>query len=308
MKKDVPVKYPHSASLFQFCRQVLDHKFGDVRVIDQDVGQILGFDPADCSHWKKGKKNIRSIQAIKSISEHLGIDEKLVVDVASGELDQWEAFHEYDGYGNFNIDNNVYEEAKKDFYRKQANTWTREKEQEFRQYFSLQKEKITSIVEEIHKKINFNEAPLYLPEIVASWPDLTLRPQKTEDETVLPNQSTIKILESENNFEIQYPAVEKMRPWMRFQIAKAMATYFFKKYNLSTPSTIEGVGDHILEVQANVFASRLLVPDQLIEKGLTEVNITRDIISQLAEVFWVSRTFMNLRLKEYLEAQRKTSI
>ena len=54
MKKDVPVKYPHSASLFQFCRQVLDHKFGDVRVIDQDVGQILGFDPADCSHWKKG--------------------------------------------------------------------------------------------------------------------------------------------------------------------------------------------------------------------------------------------------------------
>ena len=58
MKKDMAVKYPHSANLFQFCRKVLDHKFGGIRVIDQDVGQILGFDPADCSHWKKGKKNI----------------------------------------------------------------------------------------------------------------------------------------------------------------------------------------------------------------------------------------------------------
>ena len=90
MKKESTVKYPHSASLFQFCRKVLDHKFGGIRVIDQDVGQILGFDPADCSHWKKGKKNIRSIQAMKSIANHLGVDEKLVVDVASGEIADWE--------------------------------------------------------------------------------------------------------------------------------------------------------------------------------------------------------------------------
>ena len=82
MKSEVTAKYPNSACLFQFCRKVLDHKFGGIRVIDQDVGQILGFDPADCSHWKKGKKNIRSIQAMKSIADHLGVDEKLVVDVA----------------------------------------------------------------------------------------------------------------------------------------------------------------------------------------------------------------------------------
>ena len=86
MKKETVAKYPHSANLFQFCRKVLDHKFGGIRVIDQDVGQILGFDPADCSHWKKGKKNIRSIQAMKSIADHLEVDEKLIVDVASGEI------------------------------------------------------------------------------------------------------------------------------------------------------------------------------------------------------------------------------
>ena len=59
MAKDVDlsqVRYPNSVSLFLFCRHVLDHKFGGIRVIDQDIGQILGFDPADCSHWKRAKR------------------------------------------------------------------------------------------------------------------------------------------------------------------------------------------------------------------------------------------------------------
>src|SRR6185436_2984483 len=136
MKKAQEVKYPHSANLFQFCRKVLDHKFGGIRVIDQDVGQILGFDPADCSHWKKGKKNIRSIQAMKSIAEHLGVDEKLVVDVASGDLDDSEAFFEYSGYGALSIDAKVFEAAKKDFYRRHAGSWTKDRENEFKDYFN----------------------------------------------------------------------------------------------------------------------------------------------------------------------------
>ena len=115
MTRGVDIKYPNSLNLFQFCRRVLDHKFGGIRVIDQDVGQILGFDPADCSHWKKGKKNIRSIQAIKTIADHLGVDEKLVVDVASGEISDCEAFHEYSGYGSSLLDSKVYEARRRIF-------------------------------------------------------------------------------------------------------------------------------------------------------------------------------------------------
>ena len=37
MKKAADIKYPHSANLFQFCRRVLDHKFGGIRVIDRFV-------------------------------------------------------------------------------------------------------------------------------------------------------------------------------------------------------------------------------------------------------------------------------
>ena len=174
MKKTAEIKYPNSANLFQFCRKVLDHKFGGIRVIDQDVGQILGFDPADCSHWKKGKKNIRSIQAMKSIAEHLGVDEKLVVDIASGEIEDSEAFFEFSGYGLFTVDAKLFEGAKKDFYRKNASDWSQDKEKEFRETFDVNIEAIEKIVSEIHTKINFQEAPLYLPEVVSHYTDLNL--------------------------------------------------------------------------------------------------------------------------------------
>ena len=47
---------------------------GNIKVIDQDVGSILGYDPADCSHWKKGKKNIKTLGVFQSISRYLNID------------------------------------------------------------------------------------------------------------------------------------------------------------------------------------------------------------------------------------------
>jgi len=57
MKKADENRYPHSADLFRFCKEALNikHNF-EVKVIDQHVGAMLGYDPADCSHWKKAKR------------------------------------------------------------------------------------------------------------------------------------------------------------------------------------------------------------------------------------------------------------
>src|SRR5690606_19616207 len=182
MKKGLEVKYPNSASLFQFCRRVLDHKFGGVRVIDQDVGQILGFDPADCSHWKKGKKNVRSIHAMKSIANHLGVDERLVIDVAMGEVNEDEAFWEYSGYGSFNIDSSLLENAKKDYFRRNASQWNKDREVEFRVATEINEARIDQVVAEIHQKVEFKEAPLYLPELASRYPEIRLSPQELTKE------------------------------------------------------------------------------------------------------------------------------
>ena len=293
MKKATEIKYPNSANLFQFCRKVLDHKFGGIRVIDQDVGQILGFDPADCSHWKKGKKNIRSIQAMKSIAEHLGVDEKLVVDIASGDIDDAEAFFEYSGYGAFAIDTKIFETAKKDFYRKNAGQWSKEKESEFKSFFDVNEPKIDSLVKEIHEKINFSEAPLYLPEVVATYTDITLTPlEKT------PEQNSVQTKSSDGKTTIQYLAGSEIKPFMRYSIAKAMAAHFL---DTELPEDTE-FRSHVLDVQSNMFAAKLLAPASLIRKEMQQVNVSKDVVSQLSEVFWVSKTFMNRRLKEILQS------
>lgn len=301
MKKVAEVKYPHSASLFQFCRRVLDHKFGGIRVIDQDVGQILGFDPADCSHWKKGKKNIRSIQAMKSIAEHLGVDEKLVVDVASGDLDDTEAFYEYSGYGAFSIDGKIFEAAKKDFYRRNAASWTKDKENEFKEYFSANEAAIDRVVAEIHARINFLEAPLYLPEIVAAYNELNLVAVDPSDASSKAGEtmSPLSVKRQGATTAISYLAGSEMRPYMRYRIAKAMASHFLVGPEFKRDADTE-FGQHLTDVQSNLFAAKILAPGGLIRKEMTQINVAKDVVAQLAEIFWVSKTFMNRRLKDIL--------
>jgi hypothetical protein len=303
MKKISETKYPNSASLFQFCRKVLDHKFGGVRVIDQDVGQILGFDPADCSHWKKGKKNVRSIQAMKSIADHLGVDERLVIDVAIGELGEDEAFWEYSGYGSFSIDPTLIETARKDFVRKNASTWSRDRELDFRVATEINEAAIDQIVAEIHDKLQFKEAPLYLPELMTSYPDIRFSAKTNESRDEITKPEAYQCTENGGHFIMSYPAELEGRAYTRFRLAKMLAAKFLGP--VTTNSAI-GVDDsiriHVSDVRDNLFAGKLLTPASLVRQEMKNLNVSKDIITQLAEVFWVSKSFMNQRLKQILQS------
>lgn len=302
MKKTAENRYPHSATLFKFCKEALEIRYeGNVKVIDQDVGAILGYDPADCSHWKKGKKNIRSIQAMKSIAEHLGVDEKLIVDVASGDLDDIEAFFEFSGYGAFAIDPKVFEAAKKDFYRRYSGSWTKDRENEFKDYFNANEAAIDKVVTEIHQRINFLEAPLYLPEVVTGYPDLALLPVDAAPEKEGARVVPVTVTQKGAETKISYQAGTDMRPYMRYRIAKAMGGHFLKDLLPKADDGNEYTG-HLVDVQTNLFAAKLLAPANLLRREMAQINVAKDVVSQLSEVFWVSKTFMNRRLKEILQA------
>ncbi len=294
LKSDTNVKYPNAANLFTFCRKILDHKYGGVRVIDQDVGQILGFDPADCSHWKKGKKNIRSIQAMKSIAEHLGVDERLVVDVATGELTVPEAYYEFSGYGAFEVESKIIEAAKKEFYKKNSGSWSTNIEATFKKYFLIDTENIERRVNEIHERINFEEAPLYLPEIVTHYPNFVLKSESSASPS-----PKVEKYEENGKFHIAYDASLELRPYIRYQIAKAMASHFLAKAPLDS-SKLQEYRDHIHDVESNIFAARLLAPTRLIRKEIRQLDASKDIATQLSDSFWVSKAFINRRLKEIL--------
>ena len=119
MKKIAENRYPHSATLFKFCKEALAIRYeGNVKVIDQDVGAILGYDPADCSHWKKGKKNIRALSTLRAIADHLAIDDRLLIEIAAGKVGFDEAVFEFRGYGSFGLTGRTSENLKKEFFLK----------------------------------------------------------------------------------------------------------------------------------------------------------------------------------------------
>jgi len=301
MKDLAGVRYPSSANLFQFCRKVLDHKFGGVRVIDQDVGQILGFDPADCSHWKKGKKNIRSIQAMKSIADHLGLDERLVVDIATGELDETEGFMEYYGYGAFRLDGKTCDAIKKDYYKRHASQWSKDREAELKIIFTANEQAIDAIVTRIHGTIDFQEAPLYMPELLAAYPSVKLEPiedRKVFADMAIPVQYDL----SPDQITVRFPAGMETKPYMRFQISKALGEFFLQGEEFKSLNDTSEFSSEIRDVQCNLFAAKLLTPAKLVRQEINQVNVAKDVIGQLAEIFWVSKTFMNRRLKEVLQA------
>lgn len=301
MKKEQEQKFPSSANLFKFCRRVLDHKYGGVRVIDQDIGQILGFDPADCSHWKKGKKNIKSIQAIKEIAKHLEVDERLIVDIASGELNDFDAYNEYCGYNPNIINDSMIEKAKKDFHRKNAHTWNEKLENDFDTYFKVNFELIQKSVDQIHEHISFKEAPLFLKEIADSYPEIKLRIEP------IPNLSDNKNFESGsthffwegNQFIISYNKENELKPYTRFSMAKSLSVFFLPERKNPVKELLP-LSRKLIELESYIFASRLLVPKHMLLDEMKQIDISKDIISQLAETFWVSRSLINIRLKDAL--------
>ena len=118
MKKIAENRYPNSATLFKFCKEALAIRYeGNVKVIDQDVGAILGYDPADCSHWKKGKKNIRALSTLRAIADHLAIDDRLLIEIAAGKVGFDEAVFEFRGYGSFALNGRTGENLKKEFLK-----------------------------------------------------------------------------------------------------------------------------------------------------------------------------------------------
>ena len=294
MNKQKQIKYPNSVNLFKFCRSVLDDKYGKSRVLDQDVGQILGFDPADCSHWKKGKKNIKNIEAIKKIASQLEIDEQTILDIALGRLSSSEALLEHFNQINTQIDTKLIEKETKKYYMSSNEEWTPQKEKNLYKFLEIPYQEIAEQVKVIHNKIKFKEAPLYLPEIVMSYPEIQII-QIEKEQT---HKDPVFVKNSNDKHLIYYSVDQEMRPYIRYLIAKALSKYFMKE--IPTPKGI----DHNLEMKIkdlhhNIFAMILLVPSSLLEKELSKLDSRSDIITQLSEIFWVSKQFIKERLKVY---------
>ena len=297
MKKTVENRYPHSATLFKFCKEALEIRYeGNVKVIDQDVGSILGYDPADCSHWKKGKKNIHALSTLRSIADHLSLDENLLVEIAAGKIGLEEALFEYRGYGAFGLDNKHLEDLKKDFFS-HPEKWNKHNQtMSIEDLLDIDRDKVVEAAEKIIQKGNFTECPIYMPEVFQLFQNIQLEKidslGKEVHFDIVGEGSSSKLFIKHNETET--------RPFLRFKMAKEL----FKFLCISSPelsSQFSNYPEEIRNIQANIFAENLLIPSHMLRKEVEKVENSVNLITQLADVFWVSTSLMNQRLRDYLE-------
>ncbi len=297
MKRIAENRYPHSATLFQFCKEALALRYdGNVKVIDQDVGAILGYDPADCSHWKKGKKNIRSLTTLKNLADYLQIDDRLLIDIASGRVDLEEAVFEFKGYGQFALQGQNLENYKKEFF-KNPEKWTREgRSKPFEELFDINREHVVKIVENILLDGQFREAPIYLPEVYSRFGKIEL----------------INVHDLEKDRSVEYTGAgtdmravvkfrdSEMRPYLRFLIAKDLFLFLCRSRNELVRAFFHSP-EEVLDIQGNIFAGLLLIPGSHLRKEVERIDCSLDIVQQLANLFWVSKALVNKRLGDYME-------
>ena len=297
MKKTAENRYPHSATLFKFCKEALEIRYeGNVKVIDQDVGAILGYDPADCSHWKKGKKNIRALATLRSIADHLAIDERLLIDIASGKVGLEEAVFEFRGYGSFALQGRSLENLKKEFFKNPTRWQNDGSTKPFEELFDTDRPSIVKAAEAVIKAGNFTEAPIYLPEVYNLFNGLNLVADDTIDRAIIEETAES---EGKTITTIRYRGPE-LRPFVRFLLAKELFKYLARTQHAAFQRFKDSPVE-LMDIQANIFAGLLLVPGKMLRKEVEVIDSSIDIVQQLAETFWTSKALMNQRLRDYME-------
>ena len=155
---------------------------------------------------------------------------------------------------------------------------------------------IDAQVATIQARLDFKEPPLYLPEISVAYPEIQVRQESRDTEDVLTRSEWQGSL-----YIISYPKDEKMRPFMRHQLAKSLAHYFLKHLEADFGMLAAEHKKLVTDTRANLFAAKLLAPAHLVRAALPSLNTKKDIVTQLAEQFWVSKNFMNHRLADILQ-------
>jgi hypothetical protein len=267
-RKD-PGRFLNSALLFQFCQKIMsDHS--KKKVYDQDVGSILGFSPSDCSHWKKGGKNVSSIDYLLTLSEFLKVDELIISDIIFGHSSLEEAL--YDHYSTMDIKSLFFKLYDKNFLKA--------------------KERVLSLTNRLQQQFNYSSAPIYLPEVLGLFTFVSYKPVDHINKL----SRILKI--NANNYCIQYKKVD-INPQTRASVIRDLARIIFRSKR-SEFAELSEFDSNVLECEEIMFTVNMLIPSNLFKLEYEKISGKKNIVSELSSVFWVPRNLILLKLKDYI--------
>ncbi|MEY2987814.1 MAG: hypothetical protein RJB13_1335 [Pseudomonadota bacterium] len=262
-------RFPQSAVLFKFCLKVLETRKPGTKVHDQDVGNILEYNPSDTSHWKRGKKAVRSIFALEALSRELDVDVELIEDVASGAVDFDEAWFDF---------TEAEEESK---ISKDYDGVLFSKERRDRQIL------LEKIADSLAAQAGIQTVPVYVPELMASMSFIQLvQAEVTErlarSNRIKPGQYVIRYRKGDLTSHIRC-AISR-------EVAKIIVLSEREQFALP-PRSDEMVMTEIIDL-----ANALLVPSELLKAELTKIPARANMVQYLANLFWVPKVVIRSRL------------
>lgn len=272
MRRSGTTKFQNSVQLFRFCQKVLSEIKGG-KINDQAVGAILNFNPSDCSHWKRGEKNIKSIFSLEKLAKELGLEISLIHDLTSGALTVDEAYFEF-------TEANAYQRIIK------------ESKIRYPQEYGEVRKKIAEFSNFLLKQSNFNAPPLYLPEVLRFFPFITLQPVEIIDK--LSRILRIK----KGSYIIQFKKGE-LKPQTRMSIIRDVAKIIFEGERGRYPQ-LGARQESLVNVEKLLFTADLLVPKHLLISEMTKSEARQNIVAEQAALFWVPKSLICFQLQEIL--------
>lgn len=274
VKRSGAVKFPNSVQLFKFCQKVLMAQKGG-KVHDQEVGSILSFNPSDCSHWKRGEKNVRSVFALAKLAETLQVETTLVHDVASGHIGLDEAFYEW-------TESNAYKQVVA-----KALAASGPGVQEARR-------RVEAFVAQIHEQCEFSTPPLYIPEVLRFFAFVSTQPTEMMDKLsrilrVKPGQYSIQFRKGD------------LKPQTRMCMTKDLARIVFEGERARFPE-LGPIDPAMVELEETIFTASLLLPKPMLLAEMAKLDSRRNVVSELAALFWVPKSLVGFQLQDIVRS------
>jgi hypothetical protein len=246
-----------------------------VKVHDQEVGQILNFNPSDCSHWKRGEKNVRSVFSLAKLAEALQVETTLVHDVASGAVGLDEAFYEWQESNAF-----------KALLSKAAGAAPAE--------IAEARRRVESFVAQLHEQCEFSTPPLYIPEVLRFFAFVTTQPTEMMDKLsrilrVKPGQYSIQFRKGD------------LKPQTRMCMTKDLARIIFEGERERFPE-LGAANPQLVELEETIFCASLLVPKNILLAEMAKLDSRRNVVSELATLFWVPKSLVGFQLSDILRS------
>jgi len=275
MKRSESAKFPNSVQLFKFCQKVLMHQRGSKRVNDQEIGGILEFNPSDCSHWKRGEKNVRSVFSLAKLSEALKVESGLIHDLASGGTALDEAFFEY------------LESTSLNAVVAKANTAGEET-------LNAARVRVTAFVNQLHAQCQFTTPPLYLPEVLRFFSFIQMQPTDMIDRLS-------RVLRTKpGQYAINYRKGD-LKAQTRMSVLKDVGRIVFEAERARFPE-LGASQESVLAFEQLLFTANLLVPKAMLKEEIARLDSRRNVVNELSALFWVPKSLICFQIQESLRS------